>query len=234
MITETIELEQLNRKEALRYLGYSGEKLNETIENLIHICEEEIFEFAKPRYIYKVCNIINTESEIVKNDGIAIEGCNFVLTGESIKKHLKGCDMAVLMAATLSDSIDRLIRVMQIEDMAKAVMVDSLASVAIEQVCDKVESIIGQVYPDKYQTFRFGIGYGDLPIVLQKNFLNVLDAPKRIGLNVNSSCMLTPTKSVTAIIGLSDEPIEKTARGCQTCTMNKYCNIRQKGGHCNG
>lgn len=234
MITETIELEQLNRKEALRYLGYSGEQTNEIMDNLIAVCEENVLASAKPRYVYKVCNIINTEPEIVKNQGIAIEGCSLVLTGESIKKHLKGCDMAVLMAVTLSDSIDRLIRIMQVEDMAKAVMVDSLASVAIEQVCDKVEHIIRQVYPNKYQTFRFGIGYGDLSILLQKDFLNMLDAPKRIGLNVNASYMLTPTKSVTAIIGLSDNPIEKTARGCQTCNMNQYCNIRQKGGHCNG
>ncbi len=234
MITESLKLEKLNRKEALRYLGYSGEKLDKTIEHLIDICEEKVLTSAKPRYVYKVCNIMTTESEINKNHGIMVEGCNLVLTGESIKKHLKGCDMAVLMAVTLSDSIDRLIRITQVEDMAKAVIVDSLSSVAVEQVCDKVEHMIRQAYPDKYQTFRFGIGYGDLSILLQKDFLNALNAPKRIGLNVNASCMLTPTKSVTAIIGLSDNPIEKTARGCQTCNMREQCNIRQKGGHCNG
>ncbi len=62
-----------------------------------------------------------------------------------------------------------------------------------------------------------------------KRFLNALDAPKRIGLNVNASCMLTPTKSVTAIIGLSDNPIEKdNKRLYQTCNMREQCNIRQK------
>ncbi len=231
MITENIKLEKLNRKEALRYLGYSGEQLDDTMKHLIDLCEEKVLAVAKPRYVYKVCNIMAIESQ---NHGIAVDGCHLVLTGESIKKHLKGCDMAVLMAVTLSDSIDRLIRITQVEDMAKAVLVDSLSSVAIEQVCDKVEHIIRQAYPDKYQTFRFGIGYGDLPILLQKDFLNALDAPKRIGLNVNASYMLTPTKSVTAIIGLSDNSIEKTARGCQTCNMREQCNIRQKGGHCNG
>lgn len=233
-MTENIELEELNRKEALRYLGYSGEALDRTIKHLMDICEEKVLALARPRYIYKVCHIMTTESEINKNHGISVEGYNLVLTGNSIEKHLKGCDMAVLMAVTLSDSIDRLIRVTQVEDMAQAVIVDSLASVAIEQVCDKVEHIVRKAYPNKYQTFRFGIGYGDLPILLQKDFLNALEAPKRIGLNVNASCMLTPTKSVTAIIGLSDNPIEKTARGCQTCNMREQCNIRQKGGHCNG
>lgn len=44
--------------------------------------------------------------------------------------------------------------------------------------------------------------------------------------------MLTPTKSVTAVIGLSKNPIPQRARGCQTCSMNKKCQFRQKGGRC--
>ena len=51
--------------------------------------------------------------------------------------------------------------------MAKALVFDSLASVAVEQACDKVEELLREEYPDYYQTFRFGIGYGDLPISMR-------------------------------------------------------------------
>ena len=51
---------------------------------------------------------------------------------------------------------------------------------------------------------------------------------------MTDSYMLTPTKSVTAVIGLSKNPIPQRARGCQTCSMNKKCQFRQKGGRCNG
>lgn len=111
---------------------------------------------------------------------------------------------------------------------------DSLASVAVEQVCDKFEQILKEQTQGYYQTFRFGLGYGDLPIEQQKDFVALLNAPKQIGLSVSSSSMLIPTKSVTAVIGLSKEPVKGVARGCQTCNMREKCQYRIKGGHCNG
>ena len=68
----------------------------------------------------------------------------------------------------------------------------------------------------------------------QKDFVALLNAPKQIGLSVSSSFMLIPTKSVTAVIGLSKEPVKGVARGCQTCNMREKCQYRIKGGHCNG
>lgn len=45
------------------------------------------------------------------------------------------------MAVTISEGIDRQLRVLQLKDMAKALVFDSLASVAVEQACDKVEEL---------------------------------------------------------------------------------------------
>ena len=118
--------------------------------------------------------------------------------------------------------------------MAKALVFDSLASVAVEQACDKVEELLREEYTDYYQTFRFGIGYGDLPISMQEPFLKVLDAGKKIGLNLNKSYMLAPVKSVTAVIGLTKEPVSTKNRGCATCNLNKTCAYRGMGGHCSG
>lgn len=46
------------------------------------------------------------------------------------------------MCVTLSAGVDSLIRRKQIGDMAQAAIIDSMASAAVEQVCDKVEEII--------------------------------------------------------------------------------------------
>ena len=206
-----IVLGQLDKNEALRYMGHRGEDIDEQLDKLITKCEKEVLSCVKPRFVYKVCDISREEK------GILVKDTNLFLTGNSIKKHLDGCDKAVLMAVTIS-----------------AVAIDSLCSVAVEQACDRAELIIKEENPGYYQTFRFGLGYGDLPISLQGQFLHVLNAPKQIGLNVSSTDMLTPTKSVTAVIGLSKNPIPQRARGCQTCSMNKKCQFRQKGGRCNG
>lgn len=223
-----IVLGQLDKNEALRYMGHRGEDIDEQLDKLITKCEKEVLSCVKPRFVYKVCDISREEK------GILVKDTNLFLTGNSIKKHLDGCDKAVLMAVTISADADRLIRIAQIRDMAEAVAIDSLCSVAVEQACDRAELIIKEENPGYYQTFRFGLGYGDLPISLQGQFLHVLNAPKQIGLNVSSTDMLTPTKSVTAVIGLSNNPIPQRARGCQTCSMNKKCQFRQKGGRCNG
>ena len=197
-----IVLGQLDKNEALRYMGHRGEDIDEQLDKLITKCEKEVLSCVKPRFVYKVCDISREEK------GILVKDTNLFLTGNSIKKHLDGCD--------------------------EAVAIDSLCSVAVEQACDRAELIIKEENPGYYQTFRFGLGYGDLPISLQGQFLHVLNAPKQIGLNVSSTDMLTPTKSVTAVIGLSKNPIPQRARGCQTCSMNKKCQFRQKGGRCNG
>ena len=236
-----ISLKELNRKECLRYLGCNQEKaeniLNGTeaqdISRLIDECEKEILAAAEPRYVYRVFDI-EQECDNISSNSVHLKGTDFELPGNSIKEHLSGCEKAVFVAATISLGVDRLIGKAQHQDMTKAVITDSLASVAIEQLCDEVEKIIKRAYSDYYQTFRFGIGYGDLPITMQSKFIKLLNADKVIGLNVNKSCMLIPTKSVTAIIGLSKNELKSKVRGCQTCNLRETCRYRQKGGRCNG
>ena len=116
--------------------------------------------------------------------------------------------------------------------MACAVVLDSMASVAIEQVCRKVDALIAESLPEKFLTFRYSPGYGDYPIELQKTFLTLLDAPRKIGLSVSESCLLIPAKSVTAIAGISDKPIEKKRRGCAVCSLRETCRYRRNGDHC--
>ena len=48
---------------------------------------------------------------------------------------------------------------------------------------------------------RFSPGYGDLPLALQREVFAALDCPRRIGLTLSDSLLMSPTKSVTALIG---------------------------------
>lgn len=223
-----IMLERINRKEVLRYLGYKGISADATVNMLIDECEAEVIKAAVPRYTYRVTGVIQTA------DGVELDGTGLILRGNSIKEHLKGCDRAALIAVTLSEGIDRMLRIMQTLDLAKAVVSDSLASAAIEQVCDKLEAIIKEELPEYNQTFRFGIGYGDLPLSQQGEFLKVLNAPRLIGLNVGKTDMMVPTKSVTAVIGLTTGEVSAKNKGCMSCNLKGTCSFRESGGHCNG
>lgn len=211
-----IELEKLNRNEAVRYLGGAGIRLNYRMDVLMDECEKAVLEKASPKYLY-------VEKDLP---------CPQIMGGKDIESHLNGCEKAIVMCATVGSEVDKLIRISQISDMARAVVMDSLASVAVEQVCNAFDKIIAGKYSDYNMTFRFSPGYGDYPIELQKIILQMLDAPKKIGLCTNDNFLLTPTKSVTAVLGLSKNPIERKKRGCAICNMRETCKFRRNGLHC--
>ena len=211
-----IELEKLNRNEAVRYLGGAGIRHNYRMDVLMDECEKAVLEKASPKYLY-------VEKDLP---------CPQIMGGKDIESHLNGCEKAIVMCATVGSGVDKLIRISQISDMARAVVMDSLASVAVEQVCNAFDKIIAEKYSDYNMTFRFSPGYGDYPIELQKIILQMLDAPKKIGLCTNDNFLLTPTKSVTAVLGLSKNPIERKKRGCAICNMRETCKFRRKGLHC--
>jgi len=219
-------IESIDQKEALRYLGYVGNKPEENIQKILNECESNVLDMIDPRYIYKCFDIISNQDKIV------LDNCKLELTGNDIVNHLKGCTKVILMCATLSINMDRFIRVTQITDMAKAVIIDSLASVAIEKICDNIQDDIMEEFSGYFQTYRYSPGYGDFPIEIQKDFLSVLDAPKRIGLTSTDDCILTPKKSVTAVIGLSETQLRTEKRGCQSCNMKDTCIYRKKGERC--
>lgn len=224
---EQIVISGLNRSEALRYMGQADLSCDERLEKLMDDCEAELLLAIRPRYLYQCFDFTREE------DGIHLDGTSLTLPGDDIRNHLTGCEKAVLMCVTLSSDVDRIIRVAQLSDMLSALALDCLASTAVEQLCDKVELKIKQDFPAYEMTWRYGVGYGDLPISLQREFLMVLNAGKKIGLNATGSNILTPRKSVTAVIGLSRQKLPPAKRGCAVCNLKGTCAYRQKGIHCN-
>ena len=118
---------------------------------------------------------------------------------------LNGCDRAILFAATLGAGVDRLLMQAALRSPAHQYIADAVASALIEALCDRAETDLCGPHP---HTHRFSPGYGDLPLTLQPALLNLLNAHRQIGVALTDSLLMTPTKSVTAILGLRN-PIEK-------------------------
>ena len=221
-----ISIKSINQTEALRYLGYGNNTPDEKIQEIIDDCEQELLKVITPRFLYRRFNITRDGENIIPDN------CRLTLKGKDINSHLIDCNSIILMCATLSDGVDKLIRISQIKDMTSAVIIDSLASAAVEYLCNQVEKEIRNEFPNLYQTWRYSPGYGDLPIEIQHDFLDALNAQKEIGLCVNESDILIPRKSVTAIIGLSEHEIIQKKRGCQSCNLRETCAFKRKGEHC--
>lgn len=189
-----LNISEINKTDALHYMGIHNcndvSLLKETDE-----LGQKLLEVYNPLFLYKKFGIEKI------NGKIKVNGTDLLLDGNDIYEHLAGCDEAVFMACTISFKVDNLIRLLQITDIKKAVIADSLASALIEQVCDKVEEIIKKD-TGKNMTFRFSPGYGDFDISMQKPISELIGTQENIGLYVNESYMMTPSKSVIAVIGL--------------------------------
>ena len=218
-----MKLTSVSKSEAARYMGVKGQP-DRAVSELLDKAEKLVVERVEPKYIYRVSDIIR-ENDVIKIEGVTFEG-------GGIKKHLEGCDRAVLLAVTLSGEADKLIRQAAVTDMALSLALDCICSAAVEQVCDIAESEIFERIDAPYRTWRFSPGYSDLPIAVQSDFLRALNAPKRIGLTAAESSLLMPTKSVTAIICISDTPVAKGAKGCAVCGMRESCAYRAAGAVC--
>ena len=207
-----ITLSSLDRAEALRYMGGHGVNPDDITKALMDKAEEEIL---------KICRPVYTFTEIPKDSP--------VLGGEDIRKVIEKSEKVVLIAATLGIYVDKLIRKWQITDMAQAVVIDSMASVAIEQFMDKIELELSKRYSGYYFTNRFSPGYGDYPLEKQKEIIKLLNTEKKLGLNLTESLMLNPTKSVTAVIGMGKEEIKEKSSCTSKCSgcKNKNCPYRR-------
>lgn len=222
-----MKLDRINIGEAFRYLGYGQNTPEDNVVSIAKECERQLLDVIEGRYVYRYFLIARCTAERVE-----LEGTKLCFVGKSVAEHLNGCSGAVMLAATISEGADKLIRSLQVRRMSAAVIADSMASAAIEQVCDAAEREIMAGFPGKYATWRFSPGYGDFPLEMQKDFLEVLSAQKRIGIGITAGGLMTPCKSVTAVIGISDSELERKRRGCAVCGMRKRCGFQRKGEHC--
>ena len=211
--------------EALRYLG-GGSHPPEELRQQAASVAEELADQVQPRYTYKLFPLVREES------GFRLDGTDLLLSGQTAQRMLAQCGQAVLLACTLGTKFDAMVRSAQARDMARAVIMDACGSALVEQGCDESERDIAAQFPGLYLTDRFSPGYGDLPLSLQPAICAVLDAERRLGIHVTSSFLMNPSKSVTAVIGLSDKPQMARIRGCAWCAMRDTCTLRKGGKSC--
>ncbi len=212
--------------EALRYLGckeYNKELAEECTQ-----CINEINEIMTPRWAYGVFAICP------ENCGVKLLNTDIIFTSKDINKLLRCSEKCVIMAVTLGAAVDKRISFYQKTDMSKAVVFDACASATVEALCDYVTEIIKLKENVKYLTMRYSPGYGDFDISVQKKIIAVTDAYKRIGLTTTSSMLLTPTKSVTAVMGITNEPYMVSFGGCECCSNYNTCAFRKSGNTCKG
>ncbi len=211
----------IDKKEVLRYAGHKSGILPGNIDTVadrvIALCQTAL----NPRYIigrYKIQPVEN---------GILLPENGLILQGMDISKHLSDCDECVILCATRGNGADSFIRTMSAIDTVHGIFADAAATRAVESLADNIEEDLRNITQarGRFLTWRYSPGYGDFPFTQQPDILNLLQADKLAGVTCNQSCIMTPAKSITAVMGIKNhKPVNKQEK-CYLCPNRENCNF---------
>ena len=216
---------EIPRQEVLRYLGFHGAvQLDDDTSQRIDAAIQSLLTHCSPRHLYRTFPLAFT-------DGFAtIE--NTLFESHNLARNLKGCSEVVLFAATLGIEADRLIERARVRSMADVSILQAAAAAMIEAYCDDINQNIKDeaLARGLHARPRYSPGYGDLKLESQKDFFALLKPEKETGITLSSSLIMVPTKSVTALIGLSSHDLSCIRQGCEECTLHETCAFSRTGG----
>ena len=206
------EVTRIRRGEVLRYSGipadvlrseglgrFDESYLEEESDELTRLLDD-VIRLANNCFTYRVAYSVVPVSW---NNGKAI--LPFEQESDDLAKNLEGCSHAVIFAATVGAGIDMLIRRYERTDSIRGVLLQGLGAERAEALCDAFNREISLTAEAEGHTARprYSPGFGDLPITVQPDFLKLLNAEKRLGITLNASFLMSPSKSVTAIVGIT-------------------------------
>lgn len=184
----------IDRREILRYMGCreSTPQIEALIEHSLSLCLDKLS--------YKVCF---AEYDIYV-DGAHCDLGFAVTESEDLAKCLGACPKVLVFAATVSLELDRLILRYGKTEPSVSLCLQAIGAERIEALCSAFCKEKKDEYAKTGKSLRprFSAGYGDLSLDLQKDIFNALGCDRRIGLTLNDSLIMSPSKSVTAIIGI--------------------------------
>lgn len=224
MITvKKYDVSQVNTREILRYMGCKD--IADDILALINDCLKEV----DGKLTYRVCydtfdiSLPSCEKDLGEID-LGFCKCK----SKGLATNLAECHKAVVFGATVGIELDRLIARYSRLSPSKALCFQAIGAERIESLCNVFNDEVTEdcLSKDLYTRPRFSPGYGDLSLDIQKDIFRALDCPRKIGLSLNESLLMSPSKSVTAIIGISKTPKTCKTASCSSC-LKTDCSFRR-------
>ena len=228
---------EINRREIYRYLGIKPNmEPDAATEKLAEECIRELMEKCRPRayarwFPLRVCSAPGAEEAADPGeaaDSPILDFSCFQVRSRSLAKNLQGCSEVILFAATIGEGADLLARKYGRINVAKAVVMQAAAAAMIEAFCDEENEKLRAEAAEKglYLRPRFSPGYGDFSLDHQRDFARVLEMQKTVGITLTESLLMLPSKSVTAVIGVSKQDARCVLSGCESC-RNAGCTFRR-------
>ena len=204
------------KENALKYLGYQNNKVDDNTNALLDECLKEL-EQVTPKFMYQTYTLTHHP--------LKINELNLLINYPDLIDLFNNCNKIVIIACTLGLEVDQKLRYYSKINLTKMTIMDALASSYIEIKCDEFEA--KQNFSAR--TFLFCPGYGTVPLELNHALAQALSCDKHIGLTVQENNLLLPQKSMIGLIGLGEE---KLIKHCFSCVNKENCIYRKRGQRC--
>lgn len=196
IVCRDFQTPQVPINEVLRYMR-AGKEINDDIKKLAAEGIDRIRRAA-------ICRTCYVRVGVTLEAGGEISLGPLNLESTDLSRRLQGCDEAFIFAASIGIATDRIIRAAEAVSPALSLACDAAGSALVEEVCERLcDEFASEVFAEnKICVTRFSAGYGDLDINYQRDIAGLLKTYRNIGAMLTSGVMMSPTKTVTAIVGV--------------------------------
>ncbi|MBI4588338.1 MAG: hypothetical protein HY725_05830 [Candidatus Rokubacteria bacterium] len=216
---------QIDPAEVLRFQGYKKGEDAPTPE-VVEIYAGAIKEgedLIDPRAVYRAVRVSEQAPDSIRLSG----GAEFHIP--EIGRLWGPIESVGTVVCTIGERLERRVReLFDVREFPLAVMLDSVGSAATECLAEYVNDLLCQVaIPERLNvTNRISPGYAGWDVSEQR-LLWSLCPGGLAGVALNSACFMTPTKSISFLVGLGpDARVDHYFTQCRRCWM-KECAYRR-------
>lgn len=158
----------------------------------------EVAGAARASLLFKAARIKYTSDTEIHANGFRIQSAKWAQVVSSMEDPGYAC----VLALTLGEGLDEKIATLSAESLHRAFLWDALASSLVSNLISEAADSVTAWFEEKGRvtTRHFSPGYCDWPLGHGQRELFSFCRPERIGMRVSESDLMSPRKSVTAVV----------------------------------
>ena len=209
----------INIDQIISLLGYNNETVPDPVLDSLEAIIQMIPEMVDLKSGFKIFN----PGSVIIEDGKFIVDNQVFNCDKIIYSNLKNADTLAFIISTLGNKLESLSKYyMDNNEMLNGYLIDKIGSELVETLADKTETYL-QEHLDQSglkMTNRYSPGYCGWNVSDQKKLFSLLP-DKFCNVSLNENSLMTPIKSVSAVIGIGKNVERKNYR-CSICDV-EFC-----------
>ncbi len=209
-------------EQVARYAGGKRYRMDASQAKLVHTILARAYELIEPAFVYKVYEVAG----FIEGGSVKLHnGEMFPVPTSDEDACMKALAFSV---CTLGGGLEKAtITSLSPEDLLGSLFLDAAGVAFLEALSTRAYETLQQQAQEHHVQVgcRFGPGYGGVDLSYQERLFKLVDAPL-IGVRLNESCVMSPSKSLSFVtIWTSSPKPQRSPYKCASCALT-HCPYR--------